>query len=147
MRHGADVAALLVDHDQRAAVTGLLDRAGQRAPVGGVASVRGAEQDHPGRLASPQPAPDVLGPRGAREARDRDLTDLLPERELVDGLARGLEVTLLLRGLRSGVTLGTATVIRANGSTEEECSKRRARQRRKPPPPALSPRRVLRISR
>ena len=101
-----DVAALLVDHDQRAAVTRLLQRSCQASPCGTVTAVR-AEQDHARGLARPQAPADVLGASGAREARDRDLSDLLAEREAVDGLAGsgrnpdiqslGVQVGLLVR--------------------------------------------------
>ena len=48
---GADVAALLIDHDQCAAASGALKRAGEPPPLGAIAAV-GAEEDHAGRLAS-----------------------------------------------------------------------------------------------
>ncbi len=136
--HRADVAALLVDHDERPAVPRLLKRAREPAPVCGVTAVRGAEQDHAGRLAPAQPPADVLGPRRARKARDRDLTDLLPERQPVDGLARSLEVALLLRGRRRGFVPRAAAVTGANGSTEEQGAERRTGQRGEPPPPDLA---------
>ena len=119
MGHCADVAALLVDHDQRAPVARLLDGAGQPPPRSRTAAVR-AEQDDAGRFPGSQAAPDVLGPRGAREARDGDLPDLLAEREAVDRLARGGE-PLLLRGLDGRRLAVSAGVIAgAGGKTGNE---------------------------
>ena len=92
----ADLAALLVDHDERPPVPRLLDLPGQPAPLGAVAAVL-TEQDHAGGLARAKAAADVLGPSGARKARDRDLADLLAERHAIDRLERDGELPLLGR--------------------------------------------------
>jgi hypothetical protein len=146
MIHGPDVASLLVHHHERPAVPGLLKRAREPTPVRGVAPVGGAEQDHAGRLSRAEAPADVLGPGRAREARDRDLTDLLPERQPVDRLACRAEVTLLLRGRDRSVTLGAAPVTGADRSTEEQRSKRGAGQSGKPPPPDLAAARRCAVS-
>ena len=81
--HRADLAALLVDHDESAAARLALDRAGEPAPLGGAPGVE-AEQDHPSGLARPQAPADVVRRRGVREARDDQLPDLLAQAEAVD---------------------------------------------------------------
>src|SRR5918992_776111 len=76
-----------------------LHRPGQGAPLGLGAGVE-AEQDHPGGLARPEAAADVVGRRGIREARDDHLADLLAEAEAVDGREGALAAPLLGWSLR-----------------------------------------------
>jgi hypothetical protein len=115
----------------------LLDLPGEPAPLGAVAPVL-PEQDHAGGLARPEAAADVLGPRGTREARDRDLADLLPERHAIDRLERDGEPLLLRRLLGRRAPVSAGVVVCANAHTRNQGDECAGAQSGKPPPAGRS---------